>query len=59
MPLYVAGALDRDTDARRSFEGLPYSNKRRIVLSIEGVETAATRQRCTATAVGLLREGRS
>jgi len=55
----IADALDRDADARRSFDGLSYSNQRRVVLSIEGAKTAETRQRRIATAVGLLREGRS
>jgi hypothetical protein len=51
-------ALDRDTDARRFFDGLSYSNKQRVVLSIEGAKTAETRQRRIAKAVGTLREGR-
>ena len=59
VPPDVADALDRDADARRFFDGLSYSNKRRIVLSIEGAKTAATRQRRIATAVSLLHEGRS
>ena len=51
-------ALDRDADARRFFDGLSYSNKQRVVLSIEGAKTAETRQRRIAKAVGTLREGR-
>ena len=51
-------ALDRDPDARRFFDGLSYSNKQRVVLSIEGARTDETRQRRIAKAVGTLREGR-
>ena len=51
-------ALDRDADARRFFEGLSYSNKQRIVLTIEGAKTTETRQRRIAKAIGTLHEGR-
>jgi hypothetical protein len=51
-------ALDRDGDAKRFFEGLSYSNKQRVVLSIEGARTDETRQRRITKAVGTLREGR-
>ena len=51
-------ALDRDTEARRFFDGLSYSNKQRFVLSIEGAKTAETRLRRIAKAVDTLREGR-
>ncbi len=51
-------ALDRDPDATRFFDVLSYSNKQRVVLSIEGAKTAETRQRRIAKAVGTLREGR-
>jgi len=59
VPPDVRDALDRETDAGRFFDGLSYSNKRRIVLSIEDAKTAETRQRRIATAVSLLREGRA
>ncbi len=52
-------ALDRDPDARRHFDGLSYSNKQRIVLSIEGAKTAETRQRRIAKALEELRQGQS
>jgi len=58
VPPDLADALDRDPDARRFFEGLSYSNRRRLVLSIEGAKTAETRQRRIATSVERLREGR-
>jgi uncharacterized protein YdeI (YjbR/CyaY-like superfamily) len=51
-------ALDRDVDARRYFDGLSYSNKQRVVLSIEGAKTAETRVRRIAKAISTLQEGR-
>ena len=51
-------ALNRDADARRFFDGLSYSNQRRIVLPIEGARTPETRQRRIEKAVSALREGR-
>lgn len=58
VPSDFAAALKRDAFARRFFDGLSYSNKRRFVLSIEGVKTAETRQRRIAKAVSELREGK-
>lgn len=58
VPPDFAAALDRDAEAKRFFEGLSYSNKRRFVLGIEEAKTAETRQRRIAKAVGTLREGR-
>lgn len=51
-------ALDRDEDAKRFFDGLSYSNKQRVVLSIEGAKTAETRLRRIDKAMSDLREGR-
>jgi bifunctional DNA-binding transcriptional regulator/antitoxin component of YhaV-PrlF toxin-antitoxin module len=51
-------ALDRDPSARRFFEGLSYSIKRRLVFSIEDAKTAKTRQRRIDKAISTLREGR-
>jgi hypothetical protein len=59
VPPDLADALDHVTKARRHFDGLTYSNRRRIVLSVEGAKTAETRQRRIDKAVGMLREGRS
>ena len=59
VPPDFAEALDRDEAARRSFDGLSYSQKQRHVLSIEGAKTSETRQRRIAKAVGTLREGRT
>ena len=51
-------ALDRDEDAKRFFDGLSYSNKQLVVLSIEGAKTAETRLRRIDKAMSDLREGR-
>jgi len=58
VPRDFAEALDADPDARRFFDGLSYSNKRRFVLSIEDAKTVETRQRRIAGAVRRLQEGR-
>ena len=57
VPPDFAAALDRDADARRAFDGLSYSNKRRYVLSIEEAKTEETRQRRIAKAIDTLRVG--
>ncbi len=59
VPSDFADALDREETARRFFDGLSYSNKRRLVLSIEGAKTPETRQRRIAKALGALRESRT
>lgn len=59
VPPDFAEALGRDADARRFFDELSYSNKRRFVMGIEDAKTADTRQRRIAKAVGALREGRA
>jgi hypothetical protein len=58
VPPDFAEVLDRDADARRFFDGLSYSNRRRFVLQIEDAKTAETRQRRIDKAVGMLHEGR-
>ena len=58
VPPDFAEALDADPNARRFFDGLSYSNKRRFVLSIDDAKTAQTRQRRIAGAVLRLQEGR-
>ncbi|GAA2223821.1 YdeI/OmpD-associated family protein [Herbiconiux moechotypicola] len=45
VPADLAAALATDADAASAFAALSYSNKRRIVLSVEGAKTDATRQR--------------
>jgi hypothetical protein len=59
VPPDFSDALDRDADARRFFDGLSYSNKRRFVMSIEDAKTAETRQRRIAKAICNLREGQT
>ncbi len=51
--------INRHEEARRFFEGLSYSNKRRFVLNIEGAKSAETRQRRIEKSVELLREGKT
>ena len=58
VPLDFAEALDRDADARRFFDGLSYSNKRRFTIPIEEAKSPETRQRRIEKAVSTLREGR-
>ena len=43
IPADFASELDKHADAKARFEKLSYSNKRRIVLSIEDAKTAETR----------------
>ena len=59
VPPDFAEALNADADARRFFEGLSYSNRLRIVTSIEEAKAAETRQRRIAKATSMLHEGRS
>jgi hypothetical protein len=56
IPPDFSDALDRDVDAKRFFEGLSYSNKRRFVISIEEAKTAETRQRRIAKAISFLKD---
>ena len=58
VPPDLAAALDGDPAARRYFDALSYSNKRRVVEPIEDAKSAETRQRRIAAAVGRLHEGR-
>ncbi|MCC7359725.1 MAG: DUF1905 domain-containing protein [Anaerolineales bacterium] len=57
VPPDLAEALSRSAKAQRSFDGLSYSNRRRIVLSVEGAKTPETRQRRIAKAIDDLRAG--
>ncbi|OUS69469.1 hypothetical protein B1748_31300 [Paenibacillus sp. MY03] len=58
VPADFAEGLDRVPAARTFFEGLSYSNKRRIVLQIEGAKTEETRIRRIDKAVLSLGEGK-
>jgi len=57
VPDDLRAALDAEPDARTFFEGLSYSNKRRVVMPIEEARTDETRQRRIEKSVGKLREG--
>lgn len=59
VPPDFAEALHADVAAREFFNGLSYSNRRRIVLGIEDAKTAETRQRRIAKAIASLRQGRA
>jgi hypothetical protein len=55
-PPDFAAALERDQQAQQFYDGLSYSNKRRIVLSIEDAKTPETRQRRIDKAINALHE---
>ena len=58
VPEDFAAALDAEPAARRTFDGLSYSNKSWHVLQIDGAKTEETRQRRIAKSVEALRDGR-
>ena len=58
VPDDLRQALEADPDARAFFEGLSYSNKRRVVMPIDEAKTAETRQRRIEKSVSKLREGK-
>jgi uncharacterized protein YdeI (YjbR/CyaY-like superfamily) len=59
VPHDFSNELDRNADAKRFFDGLSYTNKKRFVTSIEEAKTTETRQRRLAKAIDLLIEGRT
>ncbi len=59
VPADLAAALDAEPEARRTFDGLSYSNKSWHVLQVEGAKTDETRQRRIARSVDILKEGRA
>ena len=59
VPADFAAALDADADAKRFFDGLSYSNKRRFTLSIADAKSEETRKRRIERSVSQLREGRT
>lgn len=59
VPADFAAALDAVPEARRFFDGLSYSNRRRFVLGIDDAKTPETRQRRIDGAVAKLREGKA
>jgi hypothetical protein len=58
VPDDLQAALDNDLTAKQFFEGLSYSNKRRLVLAVEGAKTAETRERRIGKTIDQLREGK-
>ena len=58
VPDDFAAALDRDPEARRLFDGLSNSNRKRFVLSIDDAKTPETRLRRIEKAVASLHEGK-
>lgn len=58
VPEDFSQALDGNAEARRFFDGLSYSNRRRFVLNIEGAKSADTRLRRIEKSVGLLADGK-
>jgi hypothetical protein len=56
VPADFQTALNGDPQASAFFDGLSYSNKRRLVLGIEGAKTPETRQRRIEKAINALRE---
>jgi hypothetical protein len=58
VPADFATALDAEPAARRTFDGLSYSNRSWHVLQVTGARTDETRQRRIARSVDALREGR-
>ena len=58
VPPDFAAALDQDPEAKRFFESLSYSNKRRFTLSIDDAKSEETRQRRIEKYVGQLHDGR-
>ena len=58
VPADFSAALDAEPAARRTFDGLSYSNKSWHTLQVEGAKTDETRQRRIARSVEILKAGR-
>jgi bifunctional DNA-binding transcriptional regulator/antitoxin component of YhaV-PrlF toxin-antitoxin module len=59
LPDDFRAALDREPAARKFFDGLSYSNQRRLVIPIEEAKAAETRQRRIERTVDRLRDGKA
>jgi hypothetical protein len=59
VPADLAAALDAEPAARRTFDGLSYSNRSWHVLQVTGAKTEETRQRRIAKSVDVLKQGRA
>ncbi len=58
VPADLAEALSDAPDAKQFFEGLSYSEKRRLVIPIEEAKAPETRTRRIAKTISMLREGK-
>jgi hypothetical protein len=58
VPPDFAAAMDAELAARRTFDGLSYSNQSWHVYQIEGAKSDETRRRRIAKSIEALREGR-
>jgi len=58
VPDDLQAALSADPDAQRYFDGLTYSNQRRVVEPLAAAKTAETRQRRLDKTIVALHEGR-
>ena len=58
VPDDLTAALDAAPEARSFFDGLSYSNRRRLVLAIEGAKTPETRAKRIVGTIAKLREGK-
>ena len=59
VPDDLQRALNKDKAAKKFFEGLSYSNKRRLVEPIVAAKAPETRQRRIEKTVSLLHDGKS
>ena len=57
VPVDLAEALNRDPGARKFFDALTYTSKKRHVLSIEGAKSSEARRRRIDRSVTRLRGG--
>ena len=58
VPPDFGAALDAEPAARKTFDGLSYSNKSWHTLQVEGAKTDETRQRRIARSIEILKAGR-
>jgi hypothetical protein len=58
LPADFAAALERDPQAKRTFDGLSYSLRNYHVQQIEGAKTPETRQRRIEKSIATLHEGK-
>ena len=57
VPADLEAVLKRDPEAQRFFDGLSYSNKRRLVMAIDAAKAAGTRARRIEKTVANLHDG--